>query len=103
MEASHIHRVNQNRASPYAPGGLRMFRQGYDFLEHLGPAGPRLGLNFVSFQRSLAILAHVMHLPGWLGDADFGGDEPPFTSVLAGGLYAVPPVESPFPGAGLFD
>ncbi len=44
-----------------------------------------------------------MHLPGWLGDADFGGDEPPFTSVLAGGLYAVPPVESPFPGAGLFD
>ena len=102
LEASHIHRVNQNRASPYAPAGMRMFRQGYDFLEQLGPGGARLGLNFVSFQRTLAAFVHVLHLPGWLGDSNFGGGELELLSVLAGGLYAVPPAGDPFPGAELF-
>ena len=102
LEASHIHRANQNRASPFAPAGMRMFRQGYDFLEQLGPDGVRLGLNFVSFQRTLAALVHLLHLPGWLGDANFGGADVELLSVLAGGLYAIPPVEDPFPGAQLF-
>lgn len=111
LEASHLHRANQNRASPFAPAGLRMFRQGYDFLEDIGPTGPLLGLNFVSFQRNLAVLQHILHLPGWLGDVNFGGPtepkdgEPPaleFLSLLAGGLYAVPPRDEPFPGAELF-
>jgi Dyp-type peroxidase family len=111
LEASHLHRANQNRASPSAPAGLRLFRQGYDFLEGIGPDGPLLGLNFVSFQRDLCVLQHVLHLPGWLGDVNFGGPlepkdgEPPalkLLSLLAGGFYAVPPVEEPFPGAKLF-
>ena len=67
LEASHVHRANQNRASPDAPAALRIFRQGYDFLDAIGPDGPELGLNFVSFQSDLQTLQHVMHLPGWLG------------------------------------
>jgi deferrochelatase/peroxidase EfeB len=111
LESSHIHRASQNRASPFAPAGMRMFRQGYDFLEDVGPDGPRLGLNFVSFQRDLAIPTHVLHLPGWLGDVNFGGrpaagpGEPPsptFVCVAAGGLYAVPAAAEPYPGAELF-
>jgi len=102
VEASHVHRANQSRASPHAPGALRIFRQGYEFLEDIGPNGPRLGLNFVSFQRDLGTLQHLLHLPGWLGDANFGGDPgPSFITLLAGGLYAVPPRAEPFAGASL--
>jgi deferrochelatase/peroxidase EfeB len=111
IEASHVHRANQNRASGSAAGGLRMFRQGYEFLDGLGPDGPSLGLTFVSFQRDLSTVQHLLHLPGWLGDVNFGGraergpDEPPavaFVSLVAGGLYAVPPRAGPFPGADVF-
>lgn len=111
IEASHVHRANQNRASGSAAGGLRMFRQGYEFLDGLGPDGPLVGLTFVSFQRELSTVQHLLHLPGWLGDVNFGGrtrpgpGEPPavrFVSVVAGGLYAVPPRAAPFPGARLF-
>lgn len=111
VEASHVHRANQNRASGSAPGGLRMFRQGYEFLDAVGPDGPSVGLTFVSFQRDLAAVHHILHLPGWLGDVNFGGRSAPgpgepaavrFVSVAAGGLYAVPPRGVPFAGAGLF-
>jgi hypothetical protein len=43
--------------------------------------------------------------PGWLGDANFGGEKPqpsPLMSLIGGGLYAVPPAGGPFPGAALF-
>jgi Dyp-type peroxidase family len=112
VESSHVHRANQNRASPDAPAALRIYRQGYDFLESIGPEGPALGLNFVSFQADLATLQHLLNLPGWLGDVTFGGPaapaagEPPsprLLSLLAGGLYAVPPRARPFPGAALLD
>lgn len=108
LEASHIHRVNQSRASPGAPGALRMFRQGYEFLEDIRPEGPVLGLNFISFQSDLRTLHHVLHLPGWLGDANFGGSSeghrgsPSFLTLAAAGFYAVPPREEPFPGVTLF-
>jgi Dyp-type peroxidase family len=111
LEASHTHRANQNRASPLAPSGQRIFRQGYDYLESIDEDGPELGLNFVSFQRDLSLLQHVLHLPGWLGDVNFGGptegagsDLPrlELVEVVAGGFYAVPPRAEPFPGADLF-
>lgn len=109
LEASHIHRANQSRGSPSAPGSLRMFRQGYEFLEDIGPQGPVLGLNFVSFQKDLRSFQHVLHLPGWLGDVNFGGlaDEGPeasttFLTLAAGGFYAVPPRSAELPGSSLF-
>ena len=97
LEASHVHRANQNRASPDAPAALRIFRQGYDFLDAIGPDGPELGLNFISFQSDLQTLQHVLHLPGWLADVNFGGPaaprpgDPPSPSLIgliAGGFYA---------------
>jgi deferrochelatase/peroxidase EfeB len=112
LEASHVHRANQNRASPSAPGAWRMFRQGYDFLDSIGPDGPLLGLNFVSFQADLGTLQHVLHAPGWLADVNFGGPArpapgeprpPALLALLSGGFYAVPPTGAPFPGAVLFD
>jgi deferrochelatase/peroxidase EfeB len=112
VEVSHIHRANQNRASPAAAGGLRMFRQGYDFLDGFRDEAPVLGLNFVSFQSDLRAFHHVLHLPGWLRDVNFGGpvrlrqDDPPspdLIALVAGGLYAIPPRAEPFPGGVLFD
>lgn len=104
LEHAHIARANQTRASPYAPGAWRIFRQGYDFLEAIG-ADVRVGLNFVSFQRDLRVLQQILHQPDWLGDANFGGPQPPdpqLIGIAAGGLYAVPPRSKPFPGAELF-
>jgi Dyp-type peroxidase family len=104
---SHIHRANRSRVSPGAPSALRMFRQGYDFLESIGPEGPVVGLNFVSFLADLGRFAHLMHLPGWLGDVNFGGEPTgsgatTLIRLAAGGLYAVPPLGAAFPGAELF-
>ena len=97
-----MHRANQNRGSSDSPAALRIYRQGYDFIDAIGPDGPEVGLNFVSFQSDLQTIAHLMHLPGWLGDANFGDGAPPFVTLLAGGFYAVPPRARPFPGANLF-
>ncbi|MDQ3982991.1 MAG: Dyp-type peroxidase [Actinomycetota bacterium] len=110
VESSHTHRANQSRAAP-GPGSQRIFRQGYEFLASIDEDGPRLGLNFVSFQKDLERLKSVLGLEGWLGDVNFGGptrpepgDPPqvPLITLLAGGYYAVPPRAKPFPGAGLF-
>lgn len=80
-----------------------MFRQGYEFLDDIAADGPHLGLNFVSFQRDLRVFQHVMHAPGWFGDATFGGNAPDSLLALeAGGFYAVPPTAEPFPGRVLF-
>ena len=108
LEASHVHRANQTRASSLAPAGLRIFRQGYEFLDDIDEQ-PRLGLNFVSFQRDLAIVHQLLHLPGWLGDANFGGrvddvDAPSLQlcTMTAGGFYAIPPRGDDFPAAEIF-
>jgi deferrochelatase/peroxidase EfeB len=110
VKASHLQRANRNRASPAAPAGQRIFRQGYEFLAEMGPSGPRLGLNFVSFQGDLGGLRRVLHLPGWLGDVNFGGStdaadgmpQVSLISLLCGGFFCVPPRAEPFPGASLF-
>jgi Dyp-type peroxidase family len=110
LEQAHIHRANQSRASPEAAGALRIFRQGYDFLDGFEANRPRLGLQFVSFQSDLRALQQLLHFSGWLGNSNFGGaatgnrdDAPtPFVALVSGGLYAAPPQHQPFPGATLF-
>jgi len=111
VEASHIHRANQNRTEPTTSAGHRIFRQGFEYLESIEPDGPTLGLNFVSFQSNLEHINQILGLQGWLGSVNFGGrhhqgaSEPEpveFLSLQAGGFYAVPPQESPFPGVRLF-
>lgn len=110
VEASHVHRANQVRGSPSAAAALRVFRQGYEFLDDVN-GRPRLGLNFVSFQRDLSVIDHLLHLRRWLGDVNFGGraggapGEPQavrLLAVAAGGFYAVPPKRDTFPGAAIF-
>ena len=111
VQASHIHRSNLNRGRPDTDGNNRVFRQGYEFLEPLPGGELRLGLNFLSFQRDLKRLKSTLGLKGWLGDANFGGPREPgpeepapieLMSVIAGGYYAIPPKNEPFPGAEIF-
>ncbi|HEX5375845.1 MAG TPA: hypothetical protein VFW48_06780 [Solirubrobacterales bacterium] len=111
VEASHIHRANQNRAEPTTPAAHRIFRQGYEYLEGFTADGPDLGLNFVSFQGDLEHLRQILGLSGWLGGVNFGGranrgpgepDPIELISLRAGGFYAVPPLGEPFPGASLY-
>ncbi|MDP9135584.1 MAG: Dyp-type peroxidase [Actinomycetota bacterium] len=111
VEASHVHRANQNRAEPTSSAAHRIFRQGYEYLEDVTADGPRLGLNFVSFQRDLEHLRQILTIPSWLGSVNFGGvprgpnatgpDPIHFIHLRAGGFYAIPPRAEPFPGAGL--
>ena len=111
LEASHTHRTNQNKAAATTPSGHRIFRQGYEYLEDINPTGPRLGLNFVSFQNDLMHVQQILGLKGWLGDTDFGGAgtsaqaaaAAALLELTAGGYYVVPPRHISFPGADLFD
>jgi deferrochelatase/peroxidase EfeB len=100
---SHIHRSNFNRGDPREDANNRIFRQGYEFLDWGANSLPEVGLNFVGFARSPAMVRNVLSTDGWLGDANFGGpaNAPALLSLLAGGVYAVPPDAEPFPGAEL--
>jgi deferrochelatase/peroxidase EfeB len=113
LRLSHVQRANQHRPDPAKPDSLRIFRQGYEFLEWKESApGFRLGLNFVSFQDTPQRLFRILTQEGWLGDVNFGGDpdsQPPgmeqLLRVFAAGIYVVPPrVEGEsFPGASIFN
>jgi deferrochelatase/peroxidase EfeB len=90
---SHVQRARRHTS-------LRMFRQGYEFLETLDdPPGLRAGLNFVAFQASPAPVTTALRTMSWLGGAAFSGGEGGPTpgdllAVRAAGLFAVPPAAS---------
>jgi hypothetical protein len=90
---SHVHRARRHLS-------LRMFRQGYEFLETRDePPILRTGLNFVSFQASPLPLMTALRTRSWLGGAMFGKGEgpadkpsttlPTVLTVRAAGLFAV--------------
>ena len=106
---SHVQRANHHVPDPDSRNSLRIFRQGYEFLEpsELAPS-IRAGLNFVSFQDTPERLFRMLTQPGWLGRTNFGGDEEDplpgmdrLLTVRAAGVYQVPPViaDEPFPGS----
>ncbi|MDX6680368.1 MAG: deferrochelatase/peroxidase EfeB [Solirubrobacteraceae bacterium] len=108
LRTSHVQRANHHVRPASDSGSRRVFRQGYEFLEWAAEApGFRAGLNFVSFQDTPARLLKMLTAAGWLGGANFGGDElghPELASLLsvhAAGVYFVAPVVAgePFPGA----
>jgi deferrochelatase/peroxidase EfeB len=108
VRASHVQRANHHIRPASDFGSRRIFRQGYEFLEWAGgPPGFRAGLNFVSFQDTPSRLLKMMTAGGWLGGANFGGDEqrhPELASLLSvygAGVYFVPALVEgePFPGA----
>lgn len=113
LKQSHIHRGNQHRPDAASRESLRIFRQGYEFMEWKESAlGFRLGLNFVSFQDTTERLIRILSQSGWLGDVNFGGDptgQPAgmgrLLQVYAAGVYLVPPRTDgeAFPGAEIFE
>jgi Dyp-type peroxidase family len=110
LNQSHIGRTRHiDGISSKEPTSRRIFRQSFEFLEPLdNPAMPfRAGLNFVSFQNDPGRLFFILTDPNWLGNTNFGGDPEDkqgmdkLLSVLAAGVFFVPPVEKPFPGASI--
>jgi len=102
---SHVQRVNHHRGPVEDPNSLRVFRQGYEFLEAWDRSpGFRAGLNFVSFQDTPERLYRILTQPGWLGDANFGGGNLALLKVLAAGIYFVPRGSdfNRFPGENIF-
>lgn len=110
-QLSHIHRANRSRLPPEQDSAQRIFRQGYEFVDSPEGGGVRVGLNFVSFQRSFLSILSILALTRWMGDANFGGpvDQAAFPQfelmrIVAGGFFVIPPLrDSPFPGASVFD
>ena len=104
---SHVQRVNHHRGPVEDPISLRVFRQGFEFLESWDQSpGFRAGLNFVSFQDTPQRLFTVLTQPEWLGKTNFGGAEQslPLLKVLAAGIYFVPRggEYTRFPGEDIF-
>jgi len=89
----------------------RIFRQGFDFVEPLYSNSDkqlRVGLNFITFQNDPGRLFFILTDPNWLGNTNFGGtgqihgiDD--LISVIAAGVFFVPPNEKSFPGASIFE
>ena len=112
LAQSHVQRSSHHRQDLSAVDSLRIFRQGYEFLEPIESApGFRAGLNFVSFQDTPQRLIRILTTPSWMGSTNFGGDpqQPlPGTDCLlairAAGIFLAPPVveEEEFPGASVF-
>ncbi len=107
--ASHVQRANHHVPNPADPNSLRVYRQGYEFLESSSNApGFRAGLNFVAFTDTPQRLARMLTTAGWLGETNFGGRvrsggpvPPQLLTVRAAAVFLVPPVTGgePFPGA----
>ena len=112
LSQSHVQRANHHVGPVNDRNSLRIFRQGYEFLEPSDTApGFRVGLNFVSFQDTAQRLFRLLTQDGWLGRTNFGGDPnaplpgtDQLLNVRAGGVFLVPPVVAgePFPGASIF-
>lgn len=111
--ASHIQRANHHISPVSDRNSLRIFRQGYEFLESQGNApGLSAGLNFISFQDTPERVNRMLTQATWLGKVNFGGKENEQTngidkllSVTAGGIYLIPPANtrSKLPGFEIFE
>lgn len=87
----------------------RIYRQSFEFLEALYSSDKpvRLGINFISFQNDPSRLFFILTDPNWMGRSNFGGEPgksgiSELLSVLAAGVFYLPPTEKPFPGASIF-
>jgi deferrochelatase/peroxidase EfeB len=112
LSQSHIGRTRHfDGLTSDRPSSRRIFRQGFEFFDpvYSDPTkGFSLGINFISFQNDPARLFFIITDPNWMGGSNFGGDleEQKFTtllSVLAAGIFFVPPMERTFPGVSIFD
>jgi Dyp-type peroxidase family len=111
LNQTHIGRTRHiTKVRSSDPSSRRIFRQGFEFLESTQNDLTRpltAGLNFVSFQNDPGRLFFILTDPHWLGKVNFGGDQndanmAKLLSVLAAGVFFVPKLEKPFPGAKIF-
>lgn len=111
LSNSHIYKVHKaNQNSPRDLLSLRIFRQGYEFLESLETyPGFITGLNFVSFQNNPQKIIKILTLQDWLGrspDRLYSKNNvlERFTLVKAAGIYLIPPLNKDelFPGSVIF-
>ncbi|OYQ61664.1 peroxidase [Pseudanabaena sp. SR411] len=112
IDQSHVQRANRHVDPVEDRNSLRIFRQGYEFLEPIESyPGFRAGLNFVSYQDTPERLRRILTQSKWLGSTNFGGDPvapvpgmDSFLTVRAAGVFLVPPVIDGelFPGANIF-
>jgi Dyp-type peroxidase family len=111
LSQSHIGRVRHiNHLRSRNITSRRIFRQGFEFVEPLYDNPDRklrVGLNLISFQNDPGRLFFILTDPNWLGNTNFGGTGRIHTmdkllSVLAAGIFFVPPYEESFPGASIF-
>jgi deferrochelatase/peroxidase EfeB len=111
LNQTHIGRTRHiSKVRSSDPSSRRIFRQGFEFLESTQNDLTRpltAGLNFVSFQNDPGRLFFILTDPHWLGKVNFGGDQndanmAKLLSVLAAGVFFVPKLEKPFPGAKIF-
>ena len=110
LNESHIGRARHidNIDSEYRVS-RRIFRQGFEFLDPIyndPTKNLRVGQNFISFQNDPSRLFFILTHPDWMGNTNFGGSKnnkmKKLLSVLAAGVFFVPPMEKPFPGISLF-
>jgi deferrochelatase/peroxidase EfeB len=111
LSQSHIGRTRHiDKIESREVTSRRIFRQTFEFLEPLpgNTSKPlRTGLNFVSFQNDPGRLFFILTDPNWMGNVSFGGNPnikgiDKLFSVLAAGVFFVPRVGNPFPGANVF-
>ena len=110
---SHVQRANlQHNGNTADPQSLRIYRQGYEFLEtSANGSSLSVGLNFVAFQSTPSRVIGMLTRSGWLGAVNFGGVPnnegskiPDLLKVTAAGTYLAPPVREgdAFPGETIF-
>lgn len=113
---SHVQRANNAHSTDWASkSSLRVYRQGYEFLEaiNVGPSRIEVGLNFISFQDHPERIFRVLTQDGWLGATNFGGEvnsQNPdvglrdLLTVRAAGNFLIPPVveDGRIPGYAIF-
>jgi deferrochelatase/peroxidase EfeB len=111
LSQSHIGRTRHiDKIESKEVTSRRIFRQTFEFLEPV-PGNTsktlRTGLNFISFQNDPGRLFFILTDPNWMGNVSFGGNPnikaiDKLFSVLAAGVFFVPRVGRPFPGANIF-
>jgi deferrochelatase/peroxidase EfeB len=106
---SHVSTANPTKEQSDRTNAYRIYRQGFEFLEPIiSYPGFRVGLNFISFQRTPKRLFSILrHNTSKKEPLDQSKELPlfeTFFTVRTAGIYIVPPLtmNEPFPGASIF-
>jgi deferrochelatase/peroxidase EfeB len=108
LQKSHIGTVNPTDEQSNRANAYRIYRQGFEFLEPTGSyPGLRVGLNFISFQRSPKRLSNMLKhrsTPNTQTERSGVPSFDTFFSVRNAGIFLIPPLvmSEPFPGASIF-